>query len=66
MCLCVCPCVLCVSQVACVGSGAWACAAIRMVAQNTSVNDPADEFVDEVSMWVYEEDCNGKKLTEVS
>ena len=52
-------------QVACVGSGAWACAALRMVAQNAMEDDPADEFDDEVKMWVYEENYNGKKLTEV-
>lgn len=40
-----------------VGSGAWACAAVRIIAQNTRDADPSDEFVDDVSMWVYEEDC---------
>lgn len=39
-----------------VGSGAWASAAVRMIAQNTRDADPADEFVDDVTMWVYEED----------
>jgi glycerol-3-phosphate dehydrogenase len=46
------------SSVAVIGSGAWACAAARMVAQNTANGDPGDEFVDEVKMWVYEEDLN--------
>lgn len=36
------------AQVAMVGSGAWACAAVRMMAQNAWEDDPADEFVDEV------------------
>ncbi|PNG99890.1 Phosphoserine phosphatase, chloroplastic, partial [Tetrabaena socialis] len=52
-------------KVAMVGSGAWACAAVRMVAQNTEMDDPADEFVDEVTMWTHEEDYQGRKLTEV-
>ncbi|KXZ53839.1 hypothetical protein GPECTOR_6g757 [Gonium pectorale] len=52
-------------RVAMIGSGAWACAAVRMMAQNTKVDDPADEFVDEIRMWVYEEDYQGRKLTEV-
>jgi hypothetical protein len=39
-----------------IGSGAWATAAARIVAQNTLAFDPADEFTDEVKMWVYEED----------
>lgn len=42
--------------VAVVGSGAWACAAARIVAQNTLEFDPADEFTDQVKMWVYDED----------
>ena len=42
--------------VAVVGSGAWACAAARIVAQNTLQFDPADEFTDTVKMWVYDED----------
>ncbi|GFR51762.1 hypothetical protein Agub_g14217 [Astrephomene gubernaculifera] len=67
-------------KVAMIGSGAWACAAVRMIAQNTvrqnppggegagaggQVPDPADEFAEEVRMWVYEENYQGRKLTEV-
>ena len=37
-----------------IGSGAWACAAARMVAQNT-MGAPGAVFEDKVSMWVYEE-----------
>ncbi len=44
-------------KVAMIGSGAWACAAVRMMAQNTLADDPADDFVDEIKMWVFEEDC---------
>lgn len=47
-----------------IGSGAWACAAMHMVAQNCTADDPADEFTDEVRMWVYEEEWQGGKLTE--
>lgn len=39
-----------------IGSGAWACAAMHIVAQNCLAYDEADEFVDDVRMWVYEED----------
>ncbi len=35
-------------RVAMLGSGAWACAAVRMMAQNTLSADSVDEFVDEV------------------
>lgn len=52
-------------KVAMVGSGAWASAAVRMVAQNCKADDPADEFVDDVNMWTYEEDWDGGKLSEV-
>jgi len=52
-------------KVAMVGSGAWACAAMHMVAQNCAAADVADEFVDDVRMWVYEEDYQGQKLTQV-
>eukprot|EP00198_Chlamydomonas_reinhardtii_P000461 XP_001689796.1 predicted protein [Chlamydomonas reinhardtii] len=41
-------------KVAMVGSGAWACAAVRMIAQNTSQDDPEDEFDDDVRMWVHQ------------
>lgn len=37
-----------------IGSGAWACAAARMVAQNT-VGVAGGVFQDKVPMWVYEE-----------
>jgi hypothetical protein len=50
------PPVLSYLQVAMVGSGAWACAAMHIVAQNCAAFDEADEFVDDVRMWVYEED----------
>lgn len=46
------------THVAVIGSGAWACAAARMVAQNTASTDPSNEFAEEVKMWVYEETVN--------
>lgn len=52
-------------QVAMVGSGAWACAALHIIAQNCEALDPTDEFVDEVKMWVYEEEVEGRKLTDL-
>ncbi|KAK9830276.1 hypothetical protein WJX72_010765 [[Myrmecia] bisecta] len=52
-------------KVACIGSGAWACAAVRIVAYNTLHNDPRDEFAKEVTMWVHEEEVNGRKLSEI-
>jgi glycerol-3-phosphate dehydrogenase (NAD+) len=50
-----------------VGSGAWACAAVRMVAQSTAeaAKSPASCFVPEVTMWVHEEKHSGRNLTEV-
>ena len=52
-------------RVAMVGSGAWACAAVKLVAQNTLRLDPADRFVDEVRMWVHEEEVGGRPLTDL-
>eukprot|EP00887_Chlorella_sp_A99_P008019 scaffold12.g8019.t1 len=66
-------------QVAMIGSGAWACAAVRaggeggrggggrvrLVAQNTRSTEKGDKFVREVKMWVYEETLpDGRKLTD--
>jgi methionine-rich copper-binding protein CopC len=48
--------IYCWLQVAMIGSGAWACAAMHIVAQNCAAYDEADEFVDDVRMWVFEED----------
>lgn len=52
-------------KVAMIGSGAWACAAMHMVAQNCYQQDAADEFADTVRMWVYEEQYEGQSLTEI-
>jgi len=53
-------------KVAMVGSGAWACAAVRMVAQSTAeaAQSPASCFEPEVTMWVHEEKHSGRNLTE--
>lgn len=40
-----------------IGSGAWACAAMHVVAQNLEASgDVADEFCSQALMYVYEED----------
>jgi hypothetical protein len=43
-----------------IGSGAWATAAARMVAQNTLAFDPAHEFRAVVKMWVRDEDFEAR------
>lgn len=46
-------------RVAMVGAGAWASAAARLLAQNTAGDrDAADRFVDEVRMWVFDDDAD--------
>jgi glycerol-3-phosphate dehydrogenase (NAD+) len=46
-------------RVAMVGAGAWASAAARLLAQNTAGDrDAADRFVDELLMWVYDDDAD--------
>ena len=42
-----------------------ACAALSLAAYNCAAADAAAEFVDEVRMWVFEEDYEGRKLTDV-
>eukprot|EP00184_Porphyridium_aerugineum_P001568 CAMPEP_0184707014 /NCGR_PEP_ID=MMETSP0313-20130426/37054_1 /TAXON_ID=2792 /ORGANISM="Porphyridium aerugineum, Strain SAG 1380-2" /LENGTH=639 /DNA_ID=CAMNT_0027168585 /DNA_START=92 /DNA_END=2011 /DNA_ORIENTATION=- len=48
-------------RVAVVGSGAWACAATQMIAENCKRHGIFDETV---KMWVYEEEFEGGKLTD--
>lgn len=55
----------CVAVLPSVCPGAWACAAVKLVAANTLRLDPGDKFVDEIRMWVYEEEVEGRKLTEI-
>jgi glycerol-3-phosphate dehydrogenase (NAD+) len=46
-------------RVAMVGAGAWASAAARLLAQNTAGDrDAADRFVDELRMWVFDDDAD--------
>ena len=45
-----------------IGSGAWACAAAKLAAANAKT---LDLFEDAVEMWVYQEEIEGKKLTEI-
>ncbi|KAA8492338.1 Glycerol-3-phosphate dehydrogenase NAD(+) [Porphyridium purpureum] len=49
-------------KVAMIGSGAWACASMRMVAENARSRRI---FYPKVKMWVFEEEHNGEKLTEL-
>lgn len=49
-------------RVAIVGSGNWGSAIARTVATNVA---NLDGYVDEVKMWVYEEEIEGRKLTEI-
>jgi glycerol-3-phosphate dehydrogenase len=46
-------------------AGAWACAAAKIVARNCGEDDPADLFCDDVKMWVFEEEVDGQKLTDI-
>lgn len=53
-------------QVAVVGSGAWACAATHMLAQNVKERGgPGGEFAADIAMWVYEETFEGRSLPEL-
>ena len=38
---------------------------MALIAEITQRLDPGDRFVDEVKMWVFEEEIDGKKLTEI-
>ena len=46
-----------------VGSGNWGSAIAKIVGENAANNQ--DTFVKDVSMWVFEEEVNGRKLTEI-
>merc|ERR1712093_607082 len=50
-------------KIALVGSGNWGSAIARLVGKN--VKERSDHFDTEVKMWCYEEDFEGRKLTEV-
>ena len=50
-------------KVCIVGSGNWGSAIARLVGVNTA-RFP-DRFVKDVNMWVFEEEVNGRKLTEI-
>lgn len=52
-------------RVAMIGSGAWACTAVKMIAENLRSPEKAAKFVQEVKMYVWEEEVDGRKLTEV-
>ncbi|GAA5825530.1 hypothetical protein JCM11251_000274 [Rhodosporidiobolus azoricus] len=50
-------------KVAIVGSGNWGSAIARLVGKN--VQERSDKFDTEVKMWCFEEDFEGRKLTEI-
>lgn len=50
-------------RIAVIGSGNWGTAVAKIVAENTA--EKPDVFHKEVNMWVFEEDIDGKKLTEI-
>lgn len=50
-------------KVCIIGSGNWGSAIAKLVGENTASNP--DLFVKETPMWVFEEDINGRKLTEI-
>ncbi|BDA43327.1 probable glycerol-3-phosphate dehydrogenase [NAD(+)], cytoplasmic at C-terminar half [Coccomyxa sp. Obi] len=53
-------------QVAFIGSGAWACAAAKLVARNCWLSsETTGEFEKAVRMWVYEEEIGDRKLTDI-
>jgi len=49
-------------RVCIVGSGNWGSAICRIVGDNAKLRD---EFAEEVRMWVFEEEVEGRKLTEI-
>ena len=49
-------------KVCIIGSGNWGCAIARIVGKNAAALSSVDT---EVCMWVFEEEVEGKKLTEI-
>ena len=50
-------------KVCIIGSGNWGSAIAKLVGENTATNP--ELFVEKTPMWVFEEDINGRKLTEI-
>lgn len=50
-------------KVCIIGSGNWGSAIAKIVGTNTACQ--SDTFVTDVPMWVFEEEVNGRKLTEI-
>ncbi|CUM64682.1 uncharacterized protein PRCAT00002291001 [Priceomyces carsonii] len=50
-------------KISIIGSGNWGTAVAKLVAENTA--EKSDVFQKEVQMWVYEENIDGEKLTEI-
>lgn len=53
------------NSVAIIGSGSWGSAIARRVALNLQQSKLKPLYHDEVKMWVYKAEVNGKKLTEI-
>jgi len=52
-------------KVVMVGSGAWACAAAKLVASNLRSGAHAEAFDRELVMWVHEEEVGGRPLSSI-
>ncbi|KAK6458191.1 glycerol-3-phosphate dehydrogenase [Scheffersomyces xylosifermentans] len=50
-------------KISIIGSGNWGTAVAKIVAENAA--EKPEIFQTEVTMWVFEEDVNGRKLTEI-
>ena len=50
-------------KVCIIGSGNWGSAIAKLVGENTATNP--ELFVEKTPMWVFEEEINGRKLTEI-
>uniref|UniRef100_A0A7D7QY02 Glycerol-3-phosphate dehydrogenase [NAD(+)] n=1 Tax=Chlamydomonas raudensis TaxID=284013 RepID=A0A7D7QY02_9CHLO len=52
-------------KVAMIGSGAWACAAVTLCSANVAPENKLDLFQEKIQMWTYEEQIDGKNLTDI-
>ncbi|KAG1665202.1 hypothetical protein FOA52_002603 [Chlamydomonas sp. UWO 241] len=52
-------------KVAMTGSGAWACAAVTLCSANVAPENKLDLFQEQIQMWTYEEQIDGKNLTDI-
>ncbi|KAG1681299.1 hypothetical protein FOA52_007345 [Chlamydomonas sp. UWO 241] len=52
-------------KVVMIGSGAWACAAATLCSANVAAERGLDLFQEEIQMWTYQEQIDGKNLTDI-